>query len=103
MNVFKAVILFALIYITSASFSEQLGAYNDSAVVDYPVMVPQKVLEELINISDRTKGLQALFRYSRMLTDTNLLKAEVRSILHACSQSTVHADDSIASEIPFLL
>ena len=82
MTVFKAVILFALMCFTSSSFTEQPG--GGLADSDYPVTVPGQVLKQLINIRDG-KGLLSLRRSSLDLTDENLLKAEVRSILHACS------------------
>lgn len=106
MTFFKAVIIFALIYITSASFSEQLGVHGDSlngSVLDYPIMVPQHVLNKLTDITDFSKGLLGMWRKSRALTNKNLLKPEVSSILHAGSQCTVYADGSITPEILFLL
>ena len=92
MTVFKAAILFALIYI---SFSEQLGVRTNESVVDYLVMVPQQVLDELTDISDSSKGLLTMWKKSKNLTNETLLKDEV-------SMCIARADGGIASEI-FLL
>ena len=53
------------------------GLYYDLPAVDYPVTIPVKVLKELIDISDNSKGLLLLWRNSFYLTKKRLLEAEV--------------------------
>ena len=83
MTVLKAVTLFALIYITSFLLQAGSGSAvrSDSlkeSAVDYLVTVPVKILEELINITHKLKGLQKLWLESSRLTADYLLNAEVR-------------------------
>ena len=87
MFVFKVSTLFALIYTSFSLPAEQAGSgstvlrdgdLNYDSVVDYPVTVPKKVLKELLDISDKSKGLLLLWRNSFYLTKDSLLKAEVR-------------------------
>ena len=83
MTVFKAVTLFALIYITSfllqtgSGSAVQSDSLNESAV-DYLVTVPVKILKELIKITHKSKGLQKLWLEAFHLTADHLLNAEVR-------------------------
>ena len=83
MTLFKTVTLFALMYITT--FLLQAGSssavQSDSlkeAAVDYLVTVPVKILEELIKLTDKSKGLLKLRSESFHLTADYLLNAEVR-------------------------
>lgn len=86
MLVFKISALFALVMNTCSSLQEdgsgsaavptRDGLGSDSEF-DYPVTVPEKVLKELLDISDNSKGLLLLWRNSFYLTKKRLLEAEV--------------------------
>ena len=81
----KAFMLFTLMYITSSSPQEQAGSkpasqdgrLNESPV-DGPVTVPVQVLQKLVEISDKSKGLLLVYRNSYKLTKDSLLNAEVK-------------------------
>ena len=72
--------LFALIYISICSSSEQTGSDSavQNSVVDYPITVPIYVLQQLIGINDTSNGLNLLYLNSRHLSKKNLLKDKVR-------------------------
>ena len=76
--------LFALIYITSCSSSEQTGSDSTAqvddlnSVMDYPITGPIQVLQQLIDITDNSNGLNSLYLNSRYLSKKKLLKDEVR-------------------------
>ena len=74
---FKAVMLCALIHIT-------YGTTNFSATL------PVHVLNELVDISENSKGLNSLWKVSSFLKDDRLLKDKVRVVFaHACSYNTI--------------
>ena len=86
MFVFKAFTLCALMYITC---SEQAGSGSidqgtlNASVADYLVTLPMQAMKELVDISDKSKGLYLLWRNSLYLTKNKLLKDEV-SVLLLC-------------------
>ena len=80
MLVFKAFTLCALMYITC---SEQAGSGSvdqstlNVSLTNYPATLPVQVLKELVDISDKSKGLYLLWRNALYLTKNRLLKDEV--------------------------
>ena len=81
----KAFMLLTLVYITSSSPQEQAGSKpasqngrQNESQVDGPVTVPAQVLQKLVDISDKSKGLLIVYRNSYRLTKDSLLNTEVR-------------------------
>lgn len=92
-NAFKTFLLTAVLCINGIySVPEQAdsGSGNNQAplntsVVDYPLTLPVKILQQLaVDISDDSKGLFALWSNAFYLTKERLLTVEVSFIVHAC-------------------
>ena len=89
MVVFKAFVLAALMINIACSLPEQSSASGSAAGnTDRPVIVPKQILEKLIDISDKSKGLYLLWSNSFYLTKDRLLTMEVsRVMIRPCRAS----------------
>ena len=88
MFVFKVFTLCALTYITC---SEQTGNGSvdqntlNVSLLNYPATLPVQVLKQLVDISDKSKGLHLLWKNVRYLTKDSLLEDKVRiTSTHEC-------------------
>ena len=78
MSICKVFTLCALICATLAAEQNDSCSHNQNSLADYSVMIPVQVLKQLINITDKSKGLYKLWEYANKLAKDEILKEEVR-------------------------
>ena len=77
MSIFKVFTLCVLICVTLATELDDSCSANQNTSHD-PVMIPNQVLDQLTDISHKSKGLFMLWRYAYPLRNGSLLKDKVR-------------------------
>ena len=78
MSICKVFLLCALICATLAAEQNDSCSPHQNSLADYSVRIPVQVLEELKDITYKSKGLIKLWTNAYSLTKDELLKEEVR-------------------------
>ena len=78
MSICKVFTLCALICAILAAEQNDSCSPHQNSLADYSVRIPVQVLEKLINITDKSKGLLELWKNAYSLAKDEISKEEVR-------------------------